>query len=476
FNNPVEYNPIRLSSIINTTKSEYFPTISADNSTIIFTRLIGENRKQEDIYIFRKNENKVYSISDLINTNNNEGAHTISADGKIIIFTRCTPYSGCDLFISENINKNKWSKPVKLPGTINSRYWESQPSLSPDGRTLYFTSNRPGGIGKMDIWKSTFIGKNKWSKPINLGDSVNTIGNEMSPFIHFDNKTLYFSSDYHPGIGKFDIFKSSKINDSIWAKPFNIGFPINTEEDEYRLVVIPSGKTAYLSSAVDTAFKHDIFMFNLDSMNKPERIIYLKVAIFDEQNKQMLIADNISVVDLNSHDTIFNTANKSNFLSCLNINTEFALNIIKKDYLFYSENFSLQNISDSLNFFEIDVFMKPIIENEKFILKNIFFETDSYLINQKSMPELNKFVEFMNISPSINIQINGHTDSVGTYTHNMTLSNKRALEIKKFLVNNGINKQRIKHKGFGSLQPKADNGTKIGRKLNRRIEILILKK
>ena len=474
---PIEYKPFRLSDLINTTKSEYFPTISADNSVLIFTRLIGNGKtKQEDIFIFKVNENKVESISKLINTKNNEGAHTVSADGKTIIFTRCTPYSGCDLFISTIDNNGKWSKPIKLPAPINTRYWESQPSLSPDGKTLFFVSNRPGGKGKMDIWFSTINKNNRWSKARNLGDSINTKGNEMSPFLHFDNKTLYFSSDYHIGMGKFDIFKSTKINDSTWLFPKNLAYPLNTEEDEYRLVVNPSGETAYLSSAVDTNFKQDIFKINLFAPNKPERIIYLKVSVFDDINKKLISADNVLVVDLNDYDTVCYKKNISQFLSFLKTNTDFGLNIIKKNYLFFSENFSLQNISDSLKFYEIDVFLKPIIINEIFTLKNIFFETDSYLINQKSLPELNKFVEFLKINSSIDIQINGHTDNIGTYAYNITLSNNRALEIKKYLVENGINQQRIKHKGFGYLQPKADNGTKIGRKLNRRIEILILKK
>ncbi len=475
--NPIHFKPIRLTNKINTRESEYFPTISADNNSIIFTRLIGNKRhRQEDIFVYNRKQQKTTKISDLINTPYNEGANTISLDGKIMIFARCSPQNGCNLFVSIKTKTGKWAKPVKLPAPVNSRYWDSQPSLSPDGKELYFVSNRPGGKGKMDIWSSKFLGNAHWSKPLNLGDSINTPGNEMSPFIHFDNKTLYFSSDYLIGMGKFDIFKSTKINDTTWTKPLNLGYPLNTKENEYRLIVTPAGDTAYFSSERDTAFKQDIYSFVLDSNIRPERTLFLKVNIYKDSGIQKTKADKISLIDLDNFDTVFSAQNRAFFLTCLPIKDDYALNILKKGYLFYSHNFSLKKIPDSLRYFTINVFLKPIIEKSKFVLKNTFFQTDSYQIRPKSFVELNNLAEFLKINSSLNIQINGHTDNVGTFDYNMILSEKRALEIKKYLLQKGIEKNRMKCKGYGYTRPQANNNTEKGRKQNRRTEIIILKK
>lgn len=477
FKNPVAFVFQKLTDKINTSQSEYFPTISADNKTIVFTRLTGQkNHLQEDIFKYDANKNETEKFPANINTFNNEGAHSLSADGKILIFTRCIPGDGCDLFICAKDNAGKWSNPVKLPAPVNSEYWESQPSLSPNGRTLYFVSNRPNGYGKMDIWLSNFTEPNHWSNPVNLGDSINSSGNEMSPFIHFDNKTLYFSSDYIIGMGKFDIFKSTRINDSTWSKPQNLGFPINTQEDEYRLVVTPNGKTGYFSSERDTNFKQDIYSFQLQNSIKPQRTIYVSVNIYNNESKNILNADKISIINIKDNDTVYFSQNQSQFLICLPIDGEFAMNIIKKDFLFYSQNFSFEGINDTTDFFKIDVFLIPIVVSEKFLLKNIFFETDSYQINPKSFAELDKFVEFLKINPTLEIQINGHTDNIGSFDYNMKLSNNRALAVKNYIINKGIDEKRIKYAGFGFSVPIADNHNENGRKQNRRTEILILKK
>lgn len=476
---PVDFKPLRLSDNINTKKDEYFPTISAYNQAILFTRLInGRYGKQEDIFISRIANNEftpAVSVSGQINTLANEGAHCLSADGMTMIFTRCKLTGGCDLYVSQKDKSGYWLAPVRLPEPVNSRYWDTQPYLSPNGKTLYFVSNRPGGYGKMDIWKSDFLGNGHWSKPVNLGPDINTPGNEMSPFLHYDGKTFYFASDYLPGMGKFDLFITNRINDTTWTKPKNLGYPINTDKDQYRLVVSIDGKNAYYSTQTDTITGQDIYTFELPETLKPQKTIFVRVFIFNKNGDKECKADQVSVIDLNSKDTAFSSNNVSKFLTCLNVEKQYALNILKKGYLMYSKNFSLENGLDSTNY-DIYAYLEPIELNEKFTLKNLFFETDSYNINPVSYVELDRLVKFLQINPDVNIQISGHTDNVGTYQYNIQLSEKRAKAVADYLISQGINEKRISYKGYGFTKPIAPNTNENGRKMNRRTEIVIIKK
>lgn len=475
-NNPVPFKPIKFNNFVNSNQSEYFPTISADNNALIFTRL---TNSLEDIFICRKINNQwktSVGVSPYVNTPlNNEGAHTLSADGMTMIFTRCILNEGCDLYITHKDASGFWLPPERLPYPVNSRYWDSQPCLSPDGKTLYFTSTRPGGKGKMDIWAVDKF-DDAWGIPYNLGDSINTAEQEMSPFIHFDNKHLYFSSTGYLGMGNFDLYMSTKLNDTTWSSPKNLGYPINTNMNEFRLVIDATGRKGYFSTSKDTVNKQDIYYFDLYDKIKPERTVYVKAEIFTLPAYQSTEADLISMIDLENNDTVFIDKNLSYFLICLPENGEYALNVAKEGYLFYSENFNLKNIPDSLNFYELEIYLTPILVNTKIILKNIFFDTDSYIINPKSYVELNKLVDFLNFNPELEIQINGHTDSIGEYNYNIILSQNRAKSIVEYLVLKGISFSRLHYKGYGYTMPIADNQSPDGRKQNRRTEIVILKK
>ena len=393
-----------------------------------------------------------------------------------MIFTRCIPNKGCDLYYSIKDKSGFWMKPVRFPSPVNTRYWESQPSFAPDSKTLYFTSNRPGGKGGMDIWKTKYLGNGAWAKPVNLGDSINTKGNEMSPFIHFDNKTLYFSSDYFPGMGGFDLFYSKKISDTSWTSPKNLGYPINTTGDEYRLVVDATGERAYFSSQKDTITKQDIYYFDFPEKLRPTRTIYVRAKIFNNVDYQPLKADLVSIINLSTNDTMYFGKKTDKFVACLPCGGEYALNILKKGWMMESQNFKIDDMNDTVKYYDIEVFLNPILVSEKINLKNTFFNTDSYNIDQKSYVELDKVVDFLNINSNVEIQIAGHTDNVGTYEYNMQLSEKRALAIKNYLIEKGINENRISYVGYGYTKPIANNQTEKGRKLNRRTEIIILKK
>lgn len=472
--NPVQFEPQRFSDAVNTQKNEYFPTITAEDNTLLFTRLV---EGQEDIYVSHKINGiwqKAVSVSPGINTENNEGAHCLSADGISMIFTRCVLGGGCDLFYTYKDLSGYWMKPYPIT-ELNSRYWDAQPALSADGKTIYFASNRPGGYGKMDIWCSKLV-NGYWTTPFNLGSKINTPGNEMCPFIHFDNKTFYFASDTHIGMGGYDIFMSQKIGDTIFTKPLNLGYPINTDKNELRLVVNATGQVAYYSTLKDTVNNQDIYSFLLNENVKPSKTIALKSEIFTLPNNQPTNADFIYLINLNTNDTVFSSQNNQHFVACLPQKDTYILNVLKKDYLFYSESFDLSTLPDSVTEFRKDIFLLPIMPNSLINLKNIFFETDSYVINPKSYTELNNLVSFLKQNTTVVLQVEGHTDSVGTYKYNMDLSTKRAKAISDYIVKSGIQQNRITYKGYGFTKPIADNNTEEGRKLNRRTEILILKK
>ena len=261
---PVSFNPENIGSGVNTKYDEYWPSISIDNQTIIFTRLLPKNPNipisyqncQEDLFSSNFDNNQWSTAKELgspINTSDNEGTQTLSSDGNVMFFTACNRTEGlgsCDIYFSFR-EGDKWSKPVNVGEPVNSKFKETQPSLGSDGRTLYFASNRPGGKGNMDIWRSSLQEDGKWSQPVNLGDSINTPYDEQSPYIHSDNKTLYFSSDGWPGMGGFDIFLSRQTGENKWSAPQNLGYPINSYKDEYGLVVNSEGTKAYYSSNRD---------------------------------------------------------------------------------------------------------------------------------------------------------------------------------------------------------------------------------
>ncbi|MBK9737218.1 MAG: PD40 domain-containing protein [Saprospiraceae bacterium] len=242
--NPVPFKPVSLGPNINSELSEYSPSLSLDGSTLIFTRRIGG---QEDFYISVKDSLGFGKAAPMfeMNTGQNEGAHTLSADGKFLVFTACDrrdAFGGCDLYSSTYTN-NKWSVPVNMGHKVNSAAWDSEPNLSPNGNTLYFSSTRKGTMGGSDIWMTYKNEKNAWVTPINLGPTINTSGKDETPFLHPDGQTLYFRSDARPGMGNFDIYYSRKDEKTdAWTTPLNIGYPINTEGSEGALVSLWMGK------------------------------------------------------------------------------------------------------------------------------------------------------------------------------------------------------------------------------------------
>jgi len=481
---PVPFDPKNLGEAVNTADYEYFPVLTADEQTLVFTR----NKRsqggdyQEDFYVSSASGggwNLARNFGEPINTDDNEGAQTITADGQQLFFIGCNRKTGmgsCDIYRSLR-NGKKWGRPENLGSPVNSSKWESQPSISADGKTLYFVSNRAGGSGGMDIWVTQLTPNNEWTVPRNLGDMINTPFSEETPFIHPDGRTLYFTSNGHVGMGEKDIYVTRLDDDGNWSVPQNLGYPINTWNDEQGLFVAASGEKAYFSSDRKGGLgKLDLYSFNLHEAVRPTRVTYVKGRVTDKITGQPLEAK-FELVDLETSKIVVESNSDEidgSFLVTLPINHEYALNVSKDNYLFYSEHFSLPKEQDMSKPYQMDVQLQPIKFGEKVVLKNIFFQTASYDLLPESRVELNKLVAFMNNNPKIRIEIGGHTDNIGKHEDNQLLSENRAKAVKDYLVVNEIAAARIEYKGYAEVQPIDTNDAPEGRAKNRRTEFKVL--
>jgi outer membrane protein OmpA-like peptidoglycan-associated protein len=474
---PVPYKPMNMGININTSNQEYLPTITADDSTLIFTR----RSNQEDFYISKRTSagwDKAVTLSTAINTTGNEGAQCISPDGQYLYFAGCSRPDGlgkCDIYYSKLVG-NEWSKPVNLGEPVNSMYWESQPSISPDGKTLYFVSDRKGGYGSYDIYRSTYLGDNKWSRPVNLGPAINTEGVEFSPFIHNDNQTLYFSSNGWPGFGDNDIFFSRKEPNGKWGAAQNIGYPINTSQEESSLFISNNGKNAFFaSSTLKGEGGLDLFSFELHEAARPLPVTYVKGLVFDKLTKNKL-GSSIEIIDISNGDTVAITnSNEASgqFLASLPSGKTYAFNVYSDGYLFHSDQFVLTN-KRTVEPFKLMVPLEPIRTGAKIALKNIFYESGSFKLKNESLYEITKLVQFLKENPAVRIEISGHTDNVGVDQTNLTLSTNRAKSVYDWLVKQGIAADRLVYKGYGKSQPVDVNTTEEGRAKNRRTEVKVL--
>ena len=478
--------PILLYGKVNSLLDEYWPSLIADESKLVITRLCkmydsnnsSKQFFQEDFYISEKDSNGVWCEPKPvinINTDRNEGSQSISADGRYLFFTACNRPDGlgkCDIYMSEFVN-GEWAKSVNVGYPINSAYWEAQPSVSPDGRTVYFVSNRPGGYGGSDIWVSHKDIFGRWQKPHNLGPSVNTKYDEWSPFIHSDGVTLYFSSEGHIGMGGIDVFVTSIINDTTINKPKNIGFPVNTFADEKGFVVNTLGDKGYFST--NTNHNSDIYSLSLKEEIRPLPSSFFKGIIVDDDNNNPIEA-NVELYEFDNGELLYKSLSKNgNFLFPIIKDKTYALNINSKGYLFFSENIKL-NLDSINNTTSVKIVrLKPIRGGQQIILNNILFETNSSKLLSKSLLELGKLIELLNENPEMQIQIHGHTDNVGNEKDNLILSENRASSVCEYLFDNGISISRISSLGFGESRPIASNVDDYGRSLNRRIELFVVK-
>jgi outer membrane protein OmpA-like peptidoglycan-associated protein/tetratricopeptide (TPR) repeat protein len=474
-----KFEPQNMGDSINTKVSEYYPTISLDGNTLIFTRRV--NDTNEDFYESDRTPggtwSKARSLPGNINTNENEAAQSISIDGQWLIFNICNSRGGfgsCDIYISYR-TADGWSAPENMGDSINTEYWEAAPSLSPDKKDLYFSSSRPGGYGGSDIYVSHRLLNGHWSAAENLGPTINTLGEESTPFIHADNQTLYFNSTGHPGYGDNDLFVSRKGPNGTWSKPENLGYPINTIENDGALVVAADGKTAYYTSErSDTRGELDLYTFQLRDDVRPAQTLWVKGRVFDRSTRKGL-PSSVILTDLSTKEVIssLQTDETGNYLITLPKGKDYAFNVNRKGYLFFSDNFSLSHEQGDTAF-NIDIPLQPIEANAAIVLKNIFFDPNKFELKPESQVELDAVVQLLKDNPTVKIQINGHTDNSGKAPDNKTLSENRARAVTAYLVTKGISSTRLSSMGWGDTQPVADNANPQGRAQNRRTELKVI--
>lgn len=486
--NPVPFEAKPMSNAINSAMPEVLPSLTADESFFIFTRRV---QGQDDFYFSQRDENGNWLTAQPLtnlNTPQNEGGQTISADGRTIIFTagdRKDTRGGFDLYISE-LRDGKYSVPVNLGDKVNSPERERQPSLSPDGRYLYFESARSGGLGGSDIWVSERQTNGAFGMPKNVGAPINTAADDQSPFIHADGKTLYFMSKGHPGMGGFDLFVSRKQSDGNWGEPENLGYPINNKASQGALFVALNGKTAYYTSneaPPSYGGREDIYTFELPEKARPAGVTYVKAIVKDADTYRRIAGAEAEIVALQTEELFANSVTDNNgvFLNVLPVGEDYALSVSAEGYLFHSENFALRELRKVDQPYELEVFLQPIptsttlTEKAKpIVLKNIFFKTNEAILLPTSLSELQRLFRLLKAQPNLHIQINGHTDNVGSDTDNQDLSEHRAQAVYDYLIQEGIAAERLQFKGFGESEPIASNETVAGRQQNRRTEFVVL--
>ncbi|MGC9331778.1 MAG: OmpA family protein [Bacteroidales bacterium] len=501
--NPVPFNPEPVKGI-STPDDEYLPLISPDGELMFFTRRYLKNdinsiygdRIIEEFTVASKADssymhyNNSKAMPPPFNKGNNQGGISITIDNSCLFVTQCefvsADYRNCDIYLSKYTNSG-WTELINLGPNINNTWtWESQPSISPDGKTIFFASIRPENFGNnddnnqtSDIYYSNLQKDGSWSKAQNIGQPINTDGNEKSPFFHADNKTLYFSSDRHAGLGGYDIFYSQYI-DGEWQKPVNIGYPINTEKDELGFVVNTQGDRAYFASN-QLAHKgkggYDIFGFELHENARPGKVLFVRGQLFDVKNTPLMDA-RVEIKNINTSEVSEGVVNDETGDYAVAVrmdedqDNDYIMLVKKDNYSFTSKYIDPEELEN--NELIIDMEVKPIEKGQSVKINDIFFEFGSDEFDYKSTIVLDNFIEFLNDNPGIKFEIHGHTDNIGKASANMVLSRKRAMSVYNYLHHNGIDKSRMDYKGFGENQPVASNNTEEGRAKNRRTEFYIV--
>lgn len=472
------FAPQNLGPSINTSESEYFPSLTIDGREMIFTRRIkGYN---EDFFSSRFVNNTWETAKTLgapVNTQQNEGAQIIAQDGQWLVFTGCNRPDGfgsCDIYISFS-TPDGWSEAENLGAAVNSDQWDSQPCLSPDKRELFFASRRFGGLGGSDIYVCRLQPNGRWTSPENLGPSVNTSGDEQCPFIHADNQTLYFTSNKWPGYGDDDLFYSRKGPNNSWSNPVNLGYPINTIDREGTLFIAADGKTAYYASdRNDSKGGLDIYSFELREKVRPYKTLWVKGQVTDKKTKKGLPSF-VELIDLATSQPVskVQTDENGHYLMTLPSGKDYVFNVNRKGYLFYSDQFLFgQRIPDST--YEKNIALVPIESGAAIVLKNIFFDVNKFNLKPESQAELDKLIQLLNENPTIRIEIGGHTDTIGKAASNLKLSQNRAKAVVDYLISKKITPQRLSFKGYGAAKPIASNRTEEGRAQNRRTEMKVI--
>jgi outer membrane protein OmpA-like peptidoglycan-associated protein len=515
--NPGNYSIVNIGREINSEFEDYAPVVSEQEDEIIFTtrrregnlnpNVADDNKPYEDIFIsYKRNGAWTYAanIGENINTPYHDSNLALSADGKTLYILK--DEGGGDIYFCQQKSDGTWGSPAPLPGAINSSYEEKSISISKDGKTLYFSSNRPGGLGGTDIYRATKDAKGQWSDVKNLGAKINTEFDEEGPFIGYDMVTLYFSSKGHKNMGSFDIFRSTlDPKKNTWTEPENLGYPINTPDDDIFYITSPDGKRAYYSSVREDGLGYtDIFIITTPEGMKDKGVVsnpvtekdnppvtppvtqpqekaltplrYM-VTVIDEETKSPLaakvrlqgLADNV-IVGSNPVE-----AGVYEFRIVSPTPKDYILSIEKTGYVFVNQKINIRGASDNPQSLTRSISMRKLSVGTTSILRNIYFDYDKATFKTESYTELNKLEKMMRENPQMGIEISGHTDAYGNWKYNHTLSQRRAEAVKDYLTKKGIDPRRIKAVGYGESRPLASNDDEEGgRELNRRVEFKVL--
>lgn len=478
-----QFKPRQLGDTVNRFGLQYFPVLTADEQEMIFTRRLGPGPDDdEDLVVSKKDSQGNWtiptSISKNINSRYNEGTCTISADGRTLIFTSCIGrkgYGNCDLFYSNKVGE-EWSTPINIGPEINSYAWESQPSLSADGRLLYFISDRRDGIGGRDIYFSSKTDDGVWSPAENMGQPINTPFDEISPFIHVNGRALFYATNGKPGFGGFDIFKT-ELNEGKWKMPVNFGSPVNDHEDQFSLFITADGTRGYYSHE-DGTRENSARLFEITIPKELQieyRSNFVKGKVKDKISGEPL-QSRVELFDLKKDELVSVVQSDSvtgDYLMVLTTGSDYALYATAAGYLFQSLNFNYENNLNPEPVL-IDILLDKTNTGAKAVLNNIFFDFDKYELKERSITELNKVIKFLKERPSVNVEIGGYTDSDGSVSYNKQLSLKRAQSVVSYLVEKGINKNRLAENGYGADNPIRPNDTEENKQANRRIEFKII--
>lgn len=511
-------------NLVNTIYPEYSPVVSADESVMFFTSRrdnttgkVGKNISKvdeqyyEDIYRSSTDPKSqkwgsVTNLGKVVNTNTNDATVNLSPDGQRLLIYK-DRRGGGDLFESV-LSGTEWTKPYRLGKSVNTPYYETHASYSFDGRILYFVSNKPdGSYGGKDIYYCYIDDKGALGEPINMGPEINTEYDEDGVFAHPDGKTLYFASQGHSSMGGYDFFKSEFIEGK-WTKPINLGFPINSADDDVFFVISANNRHAYFSSFKTEGFgEKDIYRLTFLGEEKKfllatednlltsldlaigskliEQVIdvptgdltIVKGVIYDKITKKPL-GGTVEIVDLETNTLVSTFPSNSatgKYLVSLPAGKNYSLTGSADGYLFKSENFNIPAASGYQEV-ERDFPLDRIDVGRKIVLKNIFFDFNKYTLRDESSSELERLVKLLRKYPKLRIEISGHTDNVGSENYNKTLSENRAKVVVDYLITNGIDKSRLVYVGYGFSQPIASNDSDPGRQLNRRTEFKVLAK
>ncbi|MFH1297228.1 MAG: OmpA family protein [Bacteroidota bacterium] len=493
--NPVPFHPEVVEGI-SSPENEYLAILSPDNYIAMFTRekkilpdrnslLKTPGYKEKFMFSIRDYQGNFPSGEEMpepFNINDNEGGATLTADNQLLYYTVCqynkaSHYLNCDIYFSEYLN-DEWQEIKSAGSRINKpNSWESQPSISTDGSILFFVSDRPGGYGGYDIYKTTRNPGGEWGAPVNLGPMINSSGNEKSPFIHPDGKTLYFSSDGWMGMGGYDIFYTRLQDDGTIRRPENLGYPINSPDDEVGFFVSTDGTLGFFASNKLKEYGGwDLYSFELYDKARPEKVLFIKGTVKDENSFEPIKARiELKNVETKKINKVALDTNTGKYVAVAPFKNDYIMTIKKEGYVYESKYISRVDSIFKVPA-TVDMEIQPIELEKSYRINDIYFDFNSYELTPESKVVLDQLIEFLDLNSALSIQIQGHTDAIGNDAFNLVLSENRAKSVYDYLIANQVPGKRLTYKGFGETLPLASNDTEEGRALNRRTCFVITRK